>query len=164
MKRTIFFLLCCLPAFASAGYDFKWCETEVVLDRDGRGQVTYALRVGVSGMDFHGFYFEGAAEPPLFDRKGSYAVDDMDRNYPLEIKHVSGRKYDIILADGRSFNNGEITYFFRYAADLQAAGTLTQTMSGERRLAVFNWSPVQWDEALEHMTVKVIYPERLREG
>ncbi|HBE88178.1 MAG TPA: hypothetical protein DDW67_03450, partial [Elusimicrobia bacterium] len=163
-RKLLFLLLCCLPSFASAGYDLKWTETEVVLDRDGRGQVSYAVRWGVTGREIHAFYFEGAAEPPVFDRAGAYAVDDRGERYDLDIKHVSGRKYDIVLAGGRGFGGGDITFFFRYAADFQAGGTLTQTMAGERRLAVFNWSPVQWDEPLEHMTVKVVYPAPLLPG
>lgn len=157
MKKMILALLL-LPSWAGAGFDTKWVETEVVLDRDGKGQVAYAVRWSAHGRDLHGFYFEGAAETPVFDHKGAYAVDDRGGRYGLEIKHVSGNKYDIILADGQGFQGGDITYFFRYAADFQAAGTLTQTMAGDKRLAVFNWSPVQWDEPLEHMTVKVIYP------
>ncbi|MCK4533737.1 hypothetical protein KAU39_08110, partial [bacterium] len=108
--------------------------------------------------NLHGFYFKGFVGSPVFDYENVYAVDKQGNRYPLEIKKLSSKKYDIILAGGKAFDNGEITYFFRYANDLQMSGNVTQTDSEFGRLAVFNWAPVQWDEGFQHETVTIHYP------
>jgi hypothetical protein len=77
----------------------------------------------------------------------------------LSIKPLSAKKYDVVLANGQAFHDGEITYVLRYAADLQASGNVTLTDSKTSgRLAVFNWAPVQWEDSLDHEAVKVYYP------
>ncbi len=148
-----------LPAAGhAAGFKMDWVESEVTVDRDGKAQISYAVRWTVSGGPLHGFYFEGFQETPVFDMTGSYALDAAGKKYALEIVKVSEKKYDIILADGAAFNDGQITYFFRYAADLEGAGNLTQTMAGDKRMVVFNWSPVQWQDRMSHQAVTVRFP------
>ncbi|MBN2383356.1 hypothetical protein JXQ70_10775, partial [bacterium] len=54
-----------------------------------------------------------------------------------------------------------VTYFFTFATDFSRAGYLAPTLAREgAELFVFNWSPVQWDEAHEqqHYTLKIITP------
>nr|MDA8131450.1 hypothetical protein [Elusimicrobiota bacterium] len=163
MIKTRYLLLAALlalPRAAAAGFGMKWVETEVILDRDGKAQVSYAVRWAGSGQ-LHGFYFEGFQETPVFDAGRAYALDSSGNKYQLDIKKLSDRKYDIVLAGGQAVTSGEITYFFRYAADLQASGNLTQTMSGDRKLAVFNWSPVQWDDPVGHEALTVRFPVAL---
>ena len=38
----------------------------------------------------------------------------------------------------------------------------TETADG-RELMVFNWAPTQWDDPLDHYTVKVVYPIDVQE-
>ena len=150
-------LLSALP-LSAGGFRMNWSEVEVLLDKDGKAQVSYTVRWTATGGQLHGFYFEGFQETPVFDTARAHALDAAGNRYPLEIKRLSDKKYDIILADGRAFTNGELTYFFRYAADLEASGNVTQTMSGDKRLTVFNWSPVQWEDPLDHQAVVVRFP------
>jgi len=167
MKKNAFKILaalclCCQAGLALAGgFRMNWVESEVILDKDGKAQVSYTVRWTGTGGQLHGFYFEGFQETPVFDSAKAYAVDNAGRRYGLDIKRLSSTKYDIVLANGEAFSNGEITYFFRYACDLQASGNLTQTIADGRKLAVFNWSPVQWDDALEHEALVVRYPVEL---
>lgn len=167
MKKNAFKILaalclCCQAGFALAGgFRMNWVESEVILDKDGKAQVSYTVRWTGTGGQLHGFYFEGFQETPVFDSAKAYAVDNAGKRYGLDIKRLSPAKYDIVLANGEAFSNGEITYFFRYACDLQASGNLTQTIADGRKLAVFNWSPVQWDDALEHEALVVRYPVEL---
>jgi len=153
-------ILTFLPFSRAVGAAFKmdWVESEVILDRDGKARVSYAVRWTAAGGQLHGFYFEGFQETPVFDPAGAYALDAAGNKYPLEINKVSDKKYDIILAEGGAFTSGQITYFFRYAADLESSGNLTQTMSAEKRLTVFNWAPVQWRDPMEHQAVTVRFP------
>ena len=165
MRKKIFsvfilsvFCFLSITSLCQAGFKLRWVEINVVLDKDGKAQITYAVRWTCQNADLHGFYFEGFVGSPVFDYENACAVDEKGNRYSLEIKKLSLKKYDIVLAEGKAFNNGEITYFFRYANDLQTSGNLTQTDSDFGRLAVFNWAPVQWDEDLEHETVIVQYP------
>lgn len=142
----------------AAGFKMDWVESEVVLDRVGGAMISYAVRWTAAGEPLHGFDFEGFQETPVFDAARAYALDAAGNRYPLEIRKVSEKKYDISLSGGRAFTDGAITYFFRYTADLEGAGLLTQTYAGEKRLAVFNWAPVQWQDPLAHQAVTVWLP------
>lgn len=148
-----------MPATVRAeGFRLRWVETDVTLDRDGKARIAYAIRWSADGGTLHGFYFEGFQETPIIDTQSAFAVDDQNRRYALSISPLSATKYDVVLADGQAFSQGEITYFFRYLADLQASGNLTQTRAKTGLLAVFNWAPVQWAENLDHETVTVHFP------
>lgn len=57
-----------LPMEAEAGgFSLRWVEADVVLDKDGKAQVSYAVRWKCRGANFHGFYFKGFQEDPAFD-------------------------------------------------------------------------------------------------
>jgi len=176
-------LLAFPPICAAAGFKMNWVESEVTLDRDGKARVSYSVRWTASGGPLHGFYFEGLQESPVFDRAGAYALDGAGNRYPLEINKLSDKKYDIVLADGRAFTDGKITYFFRYTADLERSGSLALTDfppssdpeapaqvrragggAGDKRLVVFNWAPVQWQDAMAHQAVTVRFPVSAESG
>ena len=71
----------------------------------------------------------------------------------------------MLLARGQRFGPGEITYVLTYFTDYAAVGHLATTTSPEfGDLVVFNWAPVQWDEALEHETVLVRWPIRVEKA
>lgn len=154
-----FILFFLAPALSFAGdFRLRWVEADVILDKDGKAQISYTVRWACRDANLHGFYFEGFTGVPYFDYKNSFAEGQDGTRYNLDIKQLSSRKFDVVLSDGRAFNNGEITYFLRLSTDLQESGNLTQTDSKFGRLAVFNWAPVQWNERLEHETVTVHYP------
>jgi hypothetical protein len=59
-----------------------------------------------------------------------------------------------------------VTYFFLFKTDFAAAGYLdTTTSPSGLPLVVFNWAPVQWNEALyqDHYTVRIVTPFTLPE-
>ncbi len=61
----------------------------MVLDKDGKAQVSYAVRWKCRGANFHGFYFKGFQEDPAFDYANAYALDQNNTRYPLEIKRLT---------------------------------------------------------------------------
>lgn len=151
-----------LSSYAHA-LDLRWVEVDVSLDKNGMASITYSVRYSAQGFNLHGFYFEGFSERPVFDYKNCKAIADNGKTYGLDIKRISSRKYDIVLAN-HEFYRGEITYIFHYYADLAQSGNLDYTKSEYGRLAVLHWSPVQWDESLEHMTVVIHYPIELTDN
>ncbi|MBW1769837.1 MAG: hypothetical protein JRJ17_01480, partial [Deltaproteobacteria bacterium] len=155
------FVTLSLASFAIAGEGrLQFVETEVNLFPDGRASVEYVVRYTVISGEFHGFYFEGFDRlTPIFDRNNASAIDSRGNTYGLDIKKVSSDKYDIVLANGIGVSSGYVTYRFRFAAGMSEAGYLASTTAAEgRKLIVFNWSPTEWDQPLEHYTVKVVYP------
>ncbi len=63
-----------------------------------------------------------------------------------------------MLAGGRSFC-GSAMYFLNYGVDLASGGFIGSTTSTELgSLFYFDWAPEQWDESLEHRTVRVVLP------
>lgn len=137
----------------------RFVETEVLLFPDGKASVEYVVRYTVISREFHGFYFEGLDRLiPLFDRENASAIDSQGNTYGLDIKGAGPGRYDIVLDRGRSVTSGDITYRFRFAADMADAGYLALTSTDNRDLVVFNWAPTKWDSPLDHYTVKVIYP------
>ena len=157
IQRPLLSLLLVLSSavVASAQRQLQWVEVGLVLDGDGRATVTYQTRWQASGT-MHGFYFEGERATPRFT--GGSAELPGRRQVPLAITSVSAGKWDVVLADGEAWGPGEATYTFTYEADLAAAGlvALTRDAAG-RSLVVFNWAPVQWDEALQHETLVVAF-------
>ncbi|MBN1222766.1 MAG: hypothetical protein JXB23_05925, partial [Candidatus Aminicenantes bacterium] len=138
----------------------QFVETEVMLLPDGKASIEYVVRYAVVSGEFHGFYFGGLDRlVPHFDLENASAIDSRDNTYGLDIKKVRSDYYDIILEKGQGVLSGHVTYRFRFAADMSLAGYLAPTTAaGDRKLVVFNWAPTEWDQALEHYTVKVIYP------
>ncbi|MFA5261953.1 MAG: hypothetical protein WC450_12065, partial [Candidatus Omnitrophota bacterium] len=163
-KKTIFFIFLLIfhislatPAWCGQ-FKMRWVEVDVVLDPDGKALVSYAVRWSCRGADLHGFYFEGFAGLPRFNYLDAHAVGEDGTRYPLDIIYLSSHKYDIVLSEGQAFHEGEVTYRFSYETDLQESGHVVLTESQHGRLAVFNWAPVQWSDALEHETVVIHYP------
>jgi hypothetical protein len=157
------FMILSMASFAIAGQGrLQFVETEVNLFPDGRASVEYVVRYTVISGEFHGFYFEGFDRlTPIFDRNNASAIDSRGNTYGLDIKKISSDKYDIVLANGIGISSGYVTYRFRFAAGMSEAGYLAHTTAARgQKLIVFNWSPTEWDQPLEHYTVKVVYPIR----
>jgi hypothetical protein len=121
--------------------------------------VKNTVRYRVLSGEFHGFYFGGLGNvTAYFDTETAFGIDSGGRTYKLDIKNL-GDKYDIVLANGRGVRSGEVTYTFRFGTNMRDAGYLAHTRSSEGNdLIVFNWAPSEWDEPMEHYTVKVVYP------
>jgi hypothetical protein len=138
--------------------DLRWVEVEVALSPDGRAMVQYKVRWNVTRGTMGAFYFQGEQASIDWHRPGCGAVVDGQRRYDLDLKNL-GDRWDVVLAGGQRFGPGEITFVLTYFADYAAAGHVAETKSPEfGELVVFNWAPVQWDEALEHATVLVRWP------
>jgi hypothetical protein len=138
--------------------DLRWVEVEVALAPDGRAMVQYKVRWNVTRGTMGAFYFQGEQAPIDWHGPGCGAVVDGQRRYDLDLKNL-GDRWDVVLAGGQRFGPGEITFVLTYFADYAAAGHVAATKSPEfGELIVFNWAPVQWDEALEHATVLVRWP------
>ena len=110
-----------LLSLVSLSADLKWVEVDLSLWQDGRADFVYKVRWEVLDGTMSGFYFDESTVDPYFDRDNSYAIDEYGRKYPLEIKDL-GARYDIILANGRRYGPGEITYIFHYGGDLGRSG------------------------------------------
>jgi len=145
----------------SLSADLRWVEVDVYLYQDGLADFIYKVRWNVLEGTMSGFYFVESTVDPHFDIKNSYAINDNGSKYPLEIKDL-GNQYDIILADGQRFGTGGITYIFEYGGDLGQSGNLALTTSNFGNLIMLSWAPTQWDEPLEHYTVRVFYPIRVK--
>lgn len=137
----------------------RWVEIDLSPRLNGQADLIYKIRYSVSNFDLHGFYFQGTgAVLPVFKYDECRAVADDGRSFGLSIRRLADGRYDVVLANGAAFRNGEITYTLRYACDLARAGFLGRTQSQFGDLVYLNWAPVEWDTALEHMTVMVHYP------
>jgi len=168
--RTIlilFFLFVFTTVYAGSGV-INFVETTVELSESGEATVKYIVQYRVVSGEMHGFYFSGNDKLEIKGfLKESYATDDFGNKYGLDISHVTGDKWDIILADGKGVANGNITYIFYFTTDFAQAGYLANTISNEGdSLVVFNWSPVHWDEAqnMDHYTLKIILPHMAEQG
>ena len=107
---------------ASADGKLQWVEVDVSLRPDLRASVTYNVCWRSRG-NLHGFYFEGVEENPVFDTATAKAwYDSNSKSLPLSIEKMSGKKWDIILADGKAIHSGDVIYQFTYAADLGRNG------------------------------------------
>ncbi|MCB0293710.1 MAG: hypothetical protein KDG51_00350, partial [Calditrichaeota bacterium] len=163
------FLLFLLPYILLAGKgEISFVETQVDLRADGSAVVAYTVQWRVLSGELHGFYFQGNDRLNI-DRfsSDSYALDEQGNRYPLTIKRVNNDTWDIILADGQGIGSGTATYVFYFATNFASAGYLAPTVSVEgTELTVFNWSPVQWDEARnqDHYTLTLLTPHILPEG
>lgn len=143
--------------------NLKWVEVDISPTNNGKATLVYKIRYQVLSGELHGFYFEGfGGASPYFDYQNSNAVDSNGRKYGLSISPVSGDKYDIVLANGAAVSRGEVTYIVLYGADLLGAGQLGPTQSEFGKLTYLNWSPVQWDLPMEHMTIYLHYPIRVQ--
>jgi len=151
-------LITALCFLLSLSADIQWVEADVSLLNDGRADFIYKVHYYVSSGELHGFYLEGISVTPYFDYKGSNAVTAAGVTYPLDINSVGSGKWDVILADGRGFGPGGITYIVHFGGDLALSQNLAKTKSDFGELVVLHWAPAQFDEPLEHYTIYVHYP------
>ncbi|MEO0107254.1 MAG: hypothetical protein ABIL46_07995, partial [candidate division WOR-3 bacterium] len=138
--------------------DLKWVEVDVALWQDGRADFVYKIRWNVISGSMSAFYLEGLSVEPFFDYQNSHALDEYNNKYPIDIKDLGGGKYDIVLSKGKRYGPGQITFIIHFGGDLGRSGNLAVTQSEFGELVVFHWAPPQWDEPMEHYTVKVYYP------
>ncbi|PIP38368.1 MAG: hypothetical protein COX19_13140, partial [Desulfobacterales bacterium CG23_combo_of_CG06-09_8_20_14_all_51_8] len=161
VSAFIIFGFFAIPAFAGTG-EIVFVETQVDLSATGAAVVAYTVQYRVISGMMHGFYFMGNDRLKVRAvSEDSYALDASGRRYKLDISPVSGGKWDIVLAGRAGVSSGTLTYVFYFATDFAEAGYLAETMTAEGKdLAVFNWSPVQWDEAAsqDHYTLKILTP------
>jgi hypothetical protein len=109
-------LLCCGVA-AALDADLVSSDVTVVLRPDGKADVTYRLEWTASGgRGMSGFYFEGEAAPLAWNPEYCWADLPDGTRSALDIKRVSGGKWDVILANGRRFT-GRAFYNISYGAD-----------------------------------------------
>ncbi|PLX05319.1 MAG: hypothetical protein C0594_07840, partial [Marinilabiliales bacterium] len=164
MKRLIFLvIIVIISQFSWAGKgEINFVETTVDLQKDGKALVVYTVQWKVISGEMHGFYFSGNDKlTPDFLHDSCYAVDTYGEKYGLDIQKVGADKWDIILAEGKGISWGSITYVFAFVADFHKAGYVDKTIrSDSTKLVVFNWSPVQWDEASsqDHYTLQLVLP------
>ena len=126
--------------------------------------VQYKVHWRVNRGTMGGFYFQGEQGKIDWHRPGCGAVVNGQRRFDLDLRDL-GNRWDVLLSRGQRFGPGEITYVLTYFTDYAAVGHLATTTSPEfGELVVFNWAPVQWDEALEHETVLVRWPIRVEKA
>jgi len=163
-----FACLALAPATQGPG-EISFVETSVDLRRDGSAVVLYTVQWSVVRGEFHGFYFEGNDRLAVrMAAAEAYAVDDRGQRYDLSISLVSEGRWDIVLAGGLGVSAGrQLTFVFAFATNFVDAGYVAPTTAEDgRRLAVFNWSPVEWNEARnqDHYTLSVLTPHVLQSG
>ena len=171
MKRLFFLALivsgiCFLfwrPPSAHAGTgEVVFVEAQVDLSKDGSAVLAYTVQWRVVSGVLHGFYFEEQDKLRIGTISAdSYAVDSQGNRYSLDISEVSDNKLDIVLAKGQGVSSGTVTYIFFFSTNFADAGYVAPTTSSEGKdLMVFNWSPMEWDEApnQDHYTLKVLTP------
>ena len=133
-------------------------EMDVVVRTDGKADFYESLDWQASGGEMHGFYFQGAAAPPVFNLDQCYADLAGNVRVGLSIKDLGGGKYDVVLAGGRGFS-GRAMYFLNYGGDLAGRGLIGWTKSTEYgELFYFDWAAEQWDYPMEHRTIRIVLP------
>ncbi|HVO40464.1 MAG TPA: hypothetical protein VMV03_15635, partial [Spirochaetia bacterium] len=165
MKRTLVLglLMTCLavlgaPAALAVSADLKSVEIDMVVRPDGKADVYESLDWTATGGVMHGFYFEGAAVRPVFNMKQCYADLGGGRRVGLDIRDLGNRRFDVVLAGGQGFT-GSAIYFLNYGGDLSGPGLMGWTRSASYGdLFYLDWAPEQWDEPLQHRTVRIVLP------
>lgn len=149
-------------ANASSIANLGFVETEVILLPEGDAIVTYTIRYNIiPGKTMLAFTLQGFDRlNPVFDRDNCWVImDDDNTSYGVNIVNNGDGKYRISNANEQRLGGEYLTYKVRFTADMASAGYLAPTTSEEgRNLTVFNWAPVQWDEAMEHYAVSITYP------
>ncbi|MHA2033818.1 MAG: hypothetical protein ACTSX3_00780, partial [Candidatus Thorarchaeota archaeon] len=126
---------------------------DVVVMPTGRVNVTYWIKFSVISGSLGGFDLIGIQENSVYDPNRAYA--EMD-----------GVKYDLVV---RQVENG---YMLDWTPRTQAGDSVTivfgyfstnrvlelTTDNEGHQLAVFHWSPVQWEQQVDVENIRVIYP------
>ncbi len=155
---VLFFLLISTLSIFGIDADLRSVEIDLFIRPDGKADIFYSLDWYVPTGDMSGFYFEGFGETPVFNYNMCFADLENNQRVPLEIIKINNNKYDIILADSRRFS-GQAIYFLNYGTEFLQSGFIGLTVSNEfGELFYFDWAPVQWDESLEHRTLRIILP------
>ena len=154
---------------ANAGTgEIRFVETDVDLRADGSAVVAYTVQWAVLSGELHGFYFQGNDRLQVSRiANDSFAVDADGNRYELSIDKVGADNWDIVLARGQGVGSGTVTFVFYFETSFSQAGYVEPTTADDgRELVVFNWAPVQWDEAKnqDHYTLKVLTPHVLPAG
>lgn len=156
-------LLVASAAFAHAVTTaLKWVEVDLSLKANGKATLTYKIRYNVLEGKMRGFYFQGfnGAMPKFADDK-CHAITSGGRKHGLSITEVESGKYDIVLANGAA-ETGEITYILLYDTDLFDSGMLGYTDSKFGKLAYLDWAPNEWGKPMEHETIYLHYPIKVK--
>ena len=146
---------------ASEIANLGFVETDVILQPDGKAIISYTIRYNlVPGKTMLAFTMDGFERlNPVFDTDYAWVITDDNTSHAVDIIPLSGGAYDIINANEQRLGGEYLTYKIRFAADMADAGYLERTTSDEgKKLVVFNWAPVEWDEPMESYTVTVNYP------
>lgn len=155
-------LLPTVNANASSIANLGFVETDVILLPEGDAIVTYTVRYNIiPGKTMLAFTLEGFDRlNPVFDNDNCWVItDDDNTSYGVDIVSLGSGKYKITNSNGQRLGGKYLTYKLRFTADMAGAGYLDSTTSTDgKSLTVFNWAPVQWDEAMEHYTVSINYP------
>lgn len=154
-------LLPTLNVNASSIANLGFVETDVNLLPDGDAIVSYTIRYNlVPGKTMLAFTMEGFDRiVPIFDYDNCWVITDDNTSHRIDIVNLGGGKYDIINSNEQRLGGKYLTYKLRFVADMADAGYLAKTTSEDgKELVVFNWAPVQWDEAMDHYTVSINYP------
>ena len=155
--RVLFLLLIILlwlpTALSPLTVDLRWVEIHVSLMQDGMAEITYITDWNISRGTMSGFYFEGFAKHPRFNREKSYLLFN-DTRYPLNIKAETATKYDVY-SDTR-VGPGTAKFLVNFHVNLLAEGNVGLTHSADHgELVYFNWAPARWEYPMEHQTVYV---------
>jgi len=146
---------------ASSIANLGFVETDVILLPDGKAIVSYTIRYNlVPGKTMLAFTMEGFDRiTPYFDYDNCWVITDDNKPHGIDITNLGGGKYDIVNSNEQRLGGEYLTYKLRFEADMAKAGYLKRTTSAEgKELIVFDWAPVQWDEAMDNYTVTVNYP------
>ncbi|AUG58955.1 hypothetical protein [Acetivibrio saccincola] len=136
-------------------------ETDIILFPDGDALVSYTVRYNlVEGKTMLAFTMGGFDRiKPVFDFENAWVITDDNTSYGIDIVDLGGGKYDIINAGEKRLGGKHLTYKFRFMADMARAGYLAKTTSRDgHKLVVFHWAPSEWDEKMDHYTVRINYP------
>jgi len=169
MKRSRFLLVMLVliglsgQALAALEAQAESVETFLTLHSDGKAVVQHSIVWNVSSDTMGGFYFQGEKAPLAWDRERCWADLPDGTRSPLDIKDAGGT-WDILLAQGRR-TSGTSTWVLTYGADLAAADMVGLTeRSGGEKLFYFHWAPPEWDQALGHRAVTIVFPIEVKAG
>ena len=163
MKFKAFLVLMILffvmPLFASR--NISWCEVDVSLTKSGRQIIIYKVKWSFPGDTMSGFDMQGFDKAqPFFDYENSTVYENGSTNRrKIKIgKGDSNGLYPIDIDGGDRLKESAI-WVIKYATDFYGAGYegYTTTDKGEK-LVFLNWSPLIWDQGMEHYTVYWHFP------
>ena len=158
------FCLSLAPCLFSQGVnaDLVSVDATVFLRPDGKAEISQRLEWAANGGgEMHGFYFQGEPFEPVWNRDRCWADLPDGKRYALSIRDSGGRRYDVVIAQGRGFS-GKAFYNLAYAGDFASQGLIGKTRSADGKdLVYFDWGPPAWDEGLESRTLRIVFPRKV---